>query len=216
MTPEQVPPIKLLALARAHVAHFRRLIEWGKRGERSVRVDECEEYLRIWSVLESRLNDAIAERPNQTVEPMTLESVGFKYGARERGEVHDAILCGEFDTLLGIDSTLENTSADDDAEPSNKGEDLIAQIRATVAILELEDRPVLKSVTFHPEDYEEFAKAVDAKIPDVPAYEVPSTNAAIMMNGVQIYVDAKGIVPKGSPVYDPPEAALFKRPNDGT
>ncbi len=103
MKPYEIPPMKLLELARAHVRRFTNRIERHKQGARGIRIDECEHYKFLWAALEDKINNAIVSRKHGT-EP-TKENVDYKLDDAEYQEIWEAIDSGDYDELLGIKET---------------------------------------------------------------------------------------------------------------
>jgi hypothetical protein len=83
-----IPNEKMLELAGSHVSHFQNLI---RRGQ-GIRIDECEMYLDIWRSVELKVNRAL--RDGRALDNLSVE---------ESGEIQDAINCGDYDELLGIE-----------------------------------------------------------------------------------------------------------------
>lgn len=81
---KEIPKEKLVELAHKHLVHFARLIDAGKAGNTSVRVEECEVYAELWADAARRL------------------LAGEELTPPQLGEIQDAIECGDYDELLGL------------------------------------------------------------------------------------------------------------------
>jgi hypothetical protein len=85
MTPNDLSAKQLLALAKRHVRRFKRLLDPSFPSPESVRRDECEAYLALWTKIRD-YQAAANERITLTPE--------------ERNEVFDAIDSGDSDNLF--------------------------------------------------------------------------------------------------------------------
>lgn len=96
--------MKLLVLAEKHTRHFKNLSRQSDDGVLGIRRDECEHYAFIWSTLWNKVNNAIVSKnvPAEERQKLTQQDCGLELDEEERQEVHDAIMSGEYDDLLGI------------------------------------------------------------------------------------------------------------------
>jgi hypothetical protein len=89
MNPSSLTSAQLIALAQSHIRRYDNLIAAANSGHPGIRVDECVEYLRIWtdtlsSAQEGRVFDSMS--------------------GLSKWEVRDAIESGEYDEMLGVTS----------------------------------------------------------------------------------------------------------------
>lgn len=72
-----VTPEQIVAVAKKHVTRYERRVEEGLKGNKGVRLGECEAYLDLWRSI--------------------VAKAGTNLSPTERCEARDAYFCGEFD-----------------------------------------------------------------------------------------------------------------------
>lgn len=91
--PQDVSKEKLVELADAHIRLYMSRVDAGRRGARGINLPECEAYLSLWRGTRATL---LADE---------------ELSARQLDEIQDAIDCGDYDELLGLEPEPDTNEA---------------------------------------------------------------------------------------------------------